>query len=634
MSYVQDGVFRTVRDRSGGRDTVAAVTLATAHSLDSSAKCIAAPVPHTRAAANRTWMVALTSIAVIAFALAAANVGSAISDYYASVAIAMSKSWPNFWFGALDPEGSISHDKIPGALWVPALLIRLFGYSPAFLIVPNAVAFAGSAVLVACAARTLATPFAGLVAGLALTTTPILAASARTNQPEAMFVLCMSLALWAASHAITRHSALWLAGAGAAIALGFQMYMIQAWAAWPAIIAGYLVTALPWARKLVHLAIAGVVSLLMSLSWIVTVELVPAHARPFIGSTLTNSAWELVFGYNALARFASGSQGQAGEDFRIYIPTWSGGPGVSRLISHQLATQIGWLVYCTAVAIVVLFVLRFARSATVMLAVWFATFATMYSIVAGMHQFTSAALAVPMSVALGCALSLARDRRAGWATIVMVLITGAQAVAFSLYYPELWYPLPVAVAQLAIAVVACLRVRSHRGAMNALTAGLCVAALLLSPAAWSAATIFSRSGPNNPVAGGMPDGTWTANANWIRPVSWQPSADFVDLLRGSARYDVAAFSGSTVGSILRTDSTLNPLSIGGFMGVDPRPSIDDFVTLIDDRDLRYVLDRGRPSAGLSSNTDQIFDWVVGNCVIVSVTDAPSDDLYDCTPGDD
>jgi hypothetical protein len=41
----------------------------------------------------------------------------------------------------------------------------------------------------------------------------------------------------------------------------------------------------------------------LSLSWIIAVSLVPASDRPYIGSTLTNNPWEMVFGYNGLGRF-------------------------------------------------------------------------------------------------------------------------------------------------------------------------------------------------------------------------------------------------------------------------------------------------------------------------------------------
>ena len=39
----------------------------------------------------------------------------------------MSMSWHNFIFGAFDPAGTITLDKLPGAFWIQALAVRAFG---------------------------------------------------------------------------------------------------------------------------------------------------------------------------------------------------------------------------------------------------------------------------------------------------------------------------------------------------------------------------------------------------------------------------------------------------------------------------------------------------------------------------
>ena len=46
---------------------------------------------------------------------------------------------------------------------------------------------------------------------------------------------------------------------------------------------------------------------MLSLGWIIVVALIPASQRPYIGSTLSNSPWEMVFGYNGVDRFVSGA---------------------------------------------------------------------------------------------------------------------------------------------------------------------------------------------------------------------------------------------------------------------------------------------------------------------------------------
>ncbi|WP_455132996.1 hypothetical protein [Microbacterium aurum] len=81
-----------------------------------------------------------------------------MSDYYASIALSMSKSWSNFFFGAMDPAGTVTLDKIPGSFWIPALFVRIFGFSPWAVIVPNALAASASVVVTCITARRWAGP--------------------------------------------------------------------------------------------------------------------------------------------------------------------------------------------------------------------------------------------------------------------------------------------------------------------------------------------------------------------------------------------------------------------------------------------------------------------------------------------
>ena len=51
-----------------------------------------------------------------------------LEAFYGETARSMSQSLHNFVYGAADPWGTVSVDKIPGALWVEALSIRVFGF--------------------------------------------------------------------------------------------------------------------------------------------------------------------------------------------------------------------------------------------------------------------------------------------------------------------------------------------------------------------------------------------------------------------------------------------------------------------------------------------------------------------------
>ncbi|MFF7681239.1 ArnT family glycosyltransferase [Microbacterium sp. NPDC007973] len=443
------------------------------------------------------WTIGLAAIGLLALVLTGWQVwAGAPSEYYASIALSMSRSWSNFFFGAVDPAGTVTLDKIPGSFWIPALFVRVFGYSAWAVILPNALAAVGAALVTAVTARRLAGVRAGLVAGAIVAVTPILVAVARSNQPETFFVLGLALTAFAAVRAVQQRSAGWLIAAGALVGLSFQFYMLEAWAVWPALAAAYLCTRQSWGRRLVHLLVAGVVSLVASLWWVAIVAAIPAGSRPYIGSTLSNDPWEMVFGYNGLGRFTATSDSSAYESF---TPPFSGDPGVLRLFNAQLAGQVAWLIPAAVVALIVLWMMRFPRPLTVLLTVWTATFVAMFSTVAGMHQFYTAALAVPLGLVVATALAVAHRAERTWPQVAIVGTAAVTALGIGLASGG--YSIPVSLAQAAVAAVAIALLLSRRGSRTLTTAAMLVG-LLLTPAVWSAVTIAH---PNsiNPVAGGV-----------------------------------------------------------------------------------------------------------------------------------
>ncbi len=72
----------------------------------------------------RPLLLVLTVVAGVAYGR---RMGSSIEIYYAAAVRSMSMSWHDFVYGAFDPAGTVSVDKLPGALWVQALSVRAFG---------------------------------------------------------------------------------------------------------------------------------------------------------------------------------------------------------------------------------------------------------------------------------------------------------------------------------------------------------------------------------------------------------------------------------------------------------------------------------------------------------------------------
>ncbi|HEX7610779.1 MAG TPA: hypothetical protein VF380_08915, partial [Solirubrobacteraceae bacterium] len=60
------------------------------------------------------------------------------NDYYSAAVRSMGSSWHDFLYASLDRTGVMTVDKPPLALWVQALSVRVFGYHPLSVLVPQA----------------------------------------------------------------------------------------------------------------------------------------------------------------------------------------------------------------------------------------------------------------------------------------------------------------------------------------------------------------------------------------------------------------------------------------------------------------------------------------------------------------
>lgn len=555
-------------------------------------------------ARDRAWWVALSLVVIASGVVSLWVIWSAErSDFYASVALSMSQNPSNWFFGSLDPAGTVTLDKIPGSFWIPALFIAAFGFSTASIVVPNGLATAAAVLLVGLTGRRLGGRTAGIIAACACATTPIVAAVARSNQPQSFFVLTLAAVAYAVSRAISENSRRHLLWAGVWVGVGFNTYMLEAWALWPAIILGYLLTSQPWRRRLGDLLIAGVTSLVVSLAWIVAVTLIPAESRPYIGGSNSNSALEMVFGYNGLGRFGETT---ASSSYRSFTPPFSGTPSAWRFFTEALAGQIAWLIPVTVVAVVLLVAVRWRYPLLVFLTLWFAIDYAMFSLVAGMHQFYVSAMAVPMAIIIAVAIVEVGRLGWAWAQILLAAVGAVTAFAVSLLYPGYLAIAAYVQAGLAVVTAAVIVIRQLRRAKTTWwVSALVASSLLLTPATWTIDTV-NHSNPINPIAGGSGDAL--AGPQRAGPLAGSIDTAMIDFLktnRGDARYLVATFGSTVAAAVITRTGGESVLPIGGFDGQDPVPTLETFIALVQGKELRFVLDtegqggpgQGRPPAG-------------------------------------
>ncbi len=276
--------------------------------------------------------------------------------YYSAAVRSMLRSWHNFFFVSADPNGLITVDKPPLGLWVQALSAKLFGFAPLSLLIPEALCGVLAVLLLY---RVVAPRFgvwAALVSALALAVFPSFVAVSRDSGVDPLLILLMIACCGAGLAAIDSGRLRSLVWCAVLAGLAFNTKSLAALLCMPGIGFGYLFCApRGWRRRLAHLAVAGVVFVVVAFSWMTAVQLTPASQRPFIGSTSSNSEFELALGYNGFGR-VGGQQGGPGttkkyltiEQTRPLVrPGQPGNVPFSASELHYLATHAPYVVRST-----------------------------------------------------------------------------------------------------------------------------------------------------------------------------------------------------------------------------------------------------------------------------------------------
>ncbi len=429
------------------------------------------------------------------------------NDYYSAAVRSMSSSWHNFLFASLDPSGVMTVDKPPLALWVQSLSVRVFGYHPLSMLVPQALMGVGSVALVYGLVRRRFGRIGGSVAGLALALTPITVAISRHNNPDALLVLCCVAALWCAVRAFEDGRTRWFVLAGLFVGLGFETKMAVALTVVPGIaLAWLLIAPRGRVRALRQLLAGGATMLVAGGAWPALVALTPAADRPWISGTSDNSILSLIFGYNGLGRVdgqAGGPGGLGGGS------VFGGSAGPLRLLNSALGGQAGWLLgFALVSGLGILLSTRLRRSdprSGWLIAVGgaFLTTAVLFSAASGIFHPYYVSLLAPFAAALvgaGAAQLIGSgiDARI-FAPLALAAGVATELAVLHQYPGQLsWLP-PVLIAVCLLAAVALAALASRR--LRFAAAGAAVTALLLAPSAWALDTLGHASSGTFPEGG-------------------------------------------------------------------------------------------------------------------------------------
>jgi 4-amino-4-deoxy-L-arabinose transferase-like glycosyltransferase len=648
------------------------------------------PAALRRSAADPAWArPALLGVLALAAVLCCWDIAISgnSNTYYAAAVKSASVDWKAWFFGSLDPGSFITVDKPPLSLWMMGLSARIFGFSSAAMLLPDALCtIAAVGVLYATIKRAFG-PAAATVAAFALATTPITVAIARVNNPDALLILLLVASAFFTQKAIASGATRHLAWAGAMVGLAFMTKMLQGWMVVPALAAAYLLAGPPaLGKRVAQLAIAGVTMVLVSVAWPVAVTLWPG-GKPYIGGSTDGSIWNLILGYNGFGRLTGNENGMGGGGGGSF----GGVAGIWRMFNAQVGGQIAWLLPLAAVSLVAgLWLTRRAertdarRASLVLFGVWAIVHLAVFSLAEGtFHPYYTSALAPAVAALSGIGVILmSRWAMRSWAGVAVLgaTIAGTAWLAVDLlqrtsdFSPWLRTAIPVA-AVVAIGATAAVRAGGRRlVAVAAITGAFALGA---APASYAIANVGHAlngnnvlAGPSSVSAGGFgggggtrggggtpPSGSGGASSG-ARPSFTPPSGTtggpsgsgsatagggtmgggasvdaalitYLERNQGSAKYLVAVSGAqSSAPIILQTGKAV--VTIGGFTGSDNAPTVGQLADMVKNGEVKYVLISGNGSGGGpggGGSSSAISAWVQAHGKAVTSATTSAGTLY-------
>ncbi len=515
-------------------------------------------------------------------------------------------------------------DKLPGALWIQALSMRLFGLHLWAINLPQAVEDALTVPFLYRGVRRLCGPRAATCAAFIGAVTPAVVALDRGNVSNSLLILMLVIALDATSASLVSGN-LWPAAlAGVFVGLAFQAKMLEAWLVLPGILAA-VVLAAPGRlrRRLLQAGALLLVSLVVSLSWMTIVSVVPGHDRPYVDGTTNNSVYAQVFEYNGFGRTNSSPLSVGGVFTPFLDVTLDEGSRAQRVISGAGGRDAGYLLSVAIAALLVGLVSTRRRprtdplrAACVLWGWWLLVDAAAFLTVDTLNAYYLAALAPATGALVGIGVELvasgSTERRRSRVPALLFALAGA-SIGYAVW---LLAPAPSAVRLVSLAVaVGCAALAL---AVPRRTLPLLVAAVLVAPVVGGIEVVVHRAGPFDTPFESASIRQLTGS-NVARLVQFSGQAAEKLAIGAGSRYLAAAYT-SALASPLVYASGEEILPIGGFDGRAPVPSVATLRSDVASGALHTVL--------LVPASDPRVAWILANCRFVP-TGVPIVQTYYC-----
>ncbi len=545
----------------------------------------------------------LLVIALVSAALYAWRLGSSTEIFYAAADRSMSMSWHNFLFAAFDPAATISIDKLPGAFWIQALSVRLFGAHTWSIALPQVVEGVLSVLVLYRAVRRCAGPAAAVIAAAILGISPATVTLNRGNVADSLLVLLLVLSADSLVSALRTNRVTSLVMAGVWAGLAFQAKMLEAWLVLPALVVTYLIAAGPrpsrriaWATGMVGVTVA------VSLSWIAVVSMVPHENRPYVDGSTNDSLVSQVFGYNGFGRVGHRSPNQV-LGRTLGIPFLAEAPpaaSATRLVEGPPGRDTGWLLPASVIVVPALLWSRrrrprtdLLRASVVLWGCWLVVFASVFS-VSAINWYYLGSLSPPIAALLGIAATQAWAHRRLVRVRVLVVGILVVSVAYAVWLvpsagtgvPGWLEAVSITLAVLGAGTLAAQAKTDHKavGVAGALTV---VAAMVVVPAVASASVVINDLGafdtPFQPMAVTVFNRSFFGAP--LRPIATLPT---IERVRDGAP-DLLATQTSVIAAPFIFATGQEVLPIGGYDGSTPEPTLGALRSAIAHGEFHLVL---------------------------------------------
>ncbi len=546
------------------------------------------------------------------------------NQYYAAAVRSMTESWHAFFFASFDKAGFASVDKPPVGLWIQAIFARILGFQGWTIMLPQVLAATGSVIILYLIVSRVFGTTSGLIAALTLAVAPITVAASRNNTSDTLLVFVLLLASWAVIISIERNSSRMFALGMVLVGIGFNVKMLEAYLILPALLAPWVLAPAPnapasamlagdpdlttaprakrsWWNRIGGLVVGGFFLTLVSFSWATIVQLTPATDRPYISSSTGNNIFNLIFGYNGVARLlphgwtifglANGPTPSGHHPALTSFSGENGSVGLFRLLNPNLGGQIGWLLPLALIGLIAAWgtsewwKLDASRLSLVIWGGWFLTASAFFSVAGFYHRYYLAMLspAVAALVGIGIVALWQAGRSGGWRVWLLpasLIVTAGVQIKILQTYP-IWHDrlAPPIILLVAITVIGLLAIRlPHTRNLTYLPlirglATIGLVAVLIAPGAWSViTTLDAATGSDVPAAGPSISSSQSPSVSELLKISKSGAVS------GNSTHQRATFSGGatakTRSAITSKGSQTIAVQAGG-VGSSPTVSVNE-----------------------------------------------------------